>query len=206
MSWLIIFVDILFIHLPLPFWVLFLLSYFLLACMLRANFIQYMQVLGWSMWFSEYLFLERSWAKDENTLKVRVYEYPTCLLTSFYMNFCICLCLLLHYLHFVSRLSQWILGDYMQKGIQRRSDYPQPFWLALFVEGTRFTEAKLLAAQEYAASTGQPVPRNVLIPRTKVKLSLHLFSSVASFILRVKICICNVKSKSTFDIQEERLL
>lgn len=26
------------------------------------------------MWFSEYVFLERSWAKDENTLKVRVYS------------------------------------------------------------------------------------------------------------------------------------
>jgi len=29
-----------------------------------------LQVIGWSMWFAEYLFLERSWAKDENTLKV----------------------------------------------------------------------------------------------------------------------------------------
>lgn len=74
------------------------------------------------MWFSEYLFLERSWAKDEGTLK---------------------------------------------SGLQRLRDFPQPFWLALFVEGTRFTQAKLLAAQEYAASTGLPVPRNVLIPRTK---------------------------------------
>ncbi|KAL5545584.1 hypothetical protein UlMin_005271 [Ulmus minor] len=91
-----------------------------LAVMKKSSL--FLPVLGWSMWFSEYLFLERSWAKDENTLK---------------------------------------------KGIQRRSDYPQPFWLALFVEGTRFTQAKLLAAQEYAASTGQPVPRNVLIPRTK---------------------------------------
>lgn len=79
-------------------------------------------VIGWSMWFSEYLFLERSWAKDESTLK---------------------------------------------SGLQRLEDYPQPFWLALFVEGTRFTQAKLLAAQEYAASAGLPVPRNVLIPRTK---------------------------------------
>ncbi|KAF5747988.1 hypothetical protein HS088_TW05G00719 [Tripterygium wilfordii] len=79
-------------------------------------------VIGWSMWFSEYLFLERSWAKDENTLKT---------------------------------------------GLLRLKDFPQPFWLALFVEGTRFTKAKLLAAQEYAASTGLPVPRNVLIPRTK---------------------------------------
>ncbi|KAI8012182.1 1-acyl-sn-glycerol-3-phosphate acyltransferase 2 [Camellia lanceoleosa] len=60
-------------------------------------------VIGWSMWFSEYLFLERSWAKDERTLK----------------------------------------------------------------SGTRFTQAKLEAAQEYAASAGLHVPRNVLIPRTK---------------------------------------
>lgn len=61
----------------------------------------------------------------------------------------------------------------LQSGVQRLKDFPQPFWLALFVEGTRFTQAKLLAAQEYAAATGLPVPRNVLIPRTKVKFSLH---------------------------------
>lgn len=47
-----------------------------------------------------------------------------------------------------------------------------PFWLALFVEGTRFTQAKLVAAQEYAASRGLPIPRNVLLPRTKVTSSL----------------------------------
>ncbi|KAG1342203.1 hypothetical protein COCNU_05G004320 [Cocos nucifera] len=80
------------------------------------------EVIGWSMWFAEYLFLERSWAKDESTLKL---------------------------------------------GLQRFRDFPRPFWLALFVEGTRFTPAKLLAAQEYAASQGLPTPRNVLIPRTK---------------------------------------
>ncbi|KAL7097954.1 hypothetical protein ACP275_10G175400 [Erythranthe tilingii] len=79
-------------------------------------------VIGWAMWFSEHLFLERSWANDESTLK---------------------------------------------SGLQRLKDFPQPFWLALFVEGTRFTQAKLLAAQEYASSVGLPVPRNVLIPRTK---------------------------------------
>ena len=56
----------------------------------------------------------------------------------------------------------------MQEGFQRLRGFPQPFWLALFVEGTRFTEAKLKAAQEYAASAGLPKPRNLLIPRTKV--------------------------------------
>ncbi|XP_060206645.1 1-acyl-sn-glycerol-3-phosphate acyltransferase 2 isoform X2 [Lycium barbarum] len=97
-----------------------------LAVMKKSS--KLLPVIGWSMWFSEYLFLERSWAKDERTLK---------------------------------------------SGLQRLSDYPLPFWLALFVEGTRFTQAKLLAAQEYAASAGLPVPRNVLIPRTKVHVHLQ---------------------------------
>ncbi|CAA0829891.1 1-acyl-sn-glycerol-3-phosphate acyltransferase 2 [Striga hermonthica] len=91
-----------------------------LAVMKKSS--KLLPVIGWSMWFSEYLFLERSWAKDESTLKL---------------------------------------------GLQRLKDFPRPFWLALFVEGTRFTQAKLLAAQEYASSAGLPVPENVLIPRTK---------------------------------------
>ncbi|KAH8506500.1 hypothetical protein H0E87_013350 [Populus deltoides] len=96
---------------------------------------KFLPVIGWSMWFSEYLFLERSWAKDENTLK---------------------------------------------SGLQRLKDFPRPFWLALFVEGTRFTLPKLLAAQEYAASQGLPIPRNVLIPRTKGFVSA--VSNMRSFV------------------------
>ncbi|XP_034893745.1 1-acyl-sn-glycerol-3-phosphate acyltransferase 3 isoform X2 [Populus alba] len=88
-------------------------------------------IIGWSMWFSDYVFLERSWGKDERTL---------------------------------------------QSGFERLVDFPMPFWLALFVEGTRFTQAKLLAAQEFAASRGIPVPRNVLIPRTKIKVLLERHS------------------------------
>ncbi|KAF8095783.1 hypothetical protein N665_0322s0004 [Sinapis alba] len=93
------------------------------------------QVIGWSMWFSEYLFLERNWAKDESTIK---------------------------------------------SGLQRLKDFPQPFWLALFVEGTRFTETKLKAAQEYAASSELHIPRNVLIPRTKGFVST--VSNMRSFV------------------------
>uniref|UniRef100_A0A0C9RVC8 1-acylglycerol-3-phosphate O-acyltransferase n=1 Tax=Wollemia nobilis TaxID=56998 RepID=A0A0C9RVC8_9CONI len=92
------------------------------ALAVMKNSSKYLPVMGWSMWFSEYVFLERNWVKDEARIKL---------------------------------------------GLQRLRDFPKPFWLALFVEGTRFTKAKLVAAQEYAASTGLPVPRNVLIPRTK---------------------------------------
>ncbi|KAL6505370.1 1-acyl-sn-glycerol-3-phosphate acyltransferase 2 [Orobanche gracilis] len=95
----------------------------------------YLPVIGWSMWFSGFIFLERNWAKDEDTMK---------------------------------------------SGFEGLSDFPMPFWLALFVEGTRFTQEKLVAAQEYAASAGLPVPRNILIPRTKgfVAAVTHLRSFV----------------------------
>lgn len=89
---------------------------------IMKNELKFLPVIGWSMWFSDYLFLERSWAKDEETLK---------------------------------------------SGLERLRNFPRAFWVALFVEGTRFTKEKLLAAQVYATSTGLPVPRNVLIPRTK---------------------------------------
>ncbi|KAL5567145.1 hypothetical protein UlMin_030309 [Ulmus minor] len=97
--------------------------------------VKFLPIIGWSMWFSDYVFLERSWAKDESTLK---------------------------------------------SGFRRLEDFPMPFWLALFVEGTRFTKTKLEAAQQYAASRGLPVPRNVLIPRTKgfVSAVRHMHSFV----------------------------
>nr|GMD12791.1 1-acyl-sn-glycerol-3-phosphate acyltransferase 2-like [Ipomoea batatas] len=58
---------------------------------------------------------------------------------------------------------------------------------------TRFTQAKLLAAQEYATSTCLPVPRNVLIPRIKVlvlgqpgeEVSLQLILRVVELLMLV---------------------
>ncbi|KAK9928711.1 hypothetical protein M0R45_025834 [Rubus argutus] len=101
----------------------------------------FLPVIGWSMWFCEYVFLERSWTKDERTLK---------------------------------------------SGFQRLEDFPMPLWLALFVEGTRFTQSKLMAAQEYAASRGLPIPRNVLLPRTKGFVSA--VSHMRSFVPAIYDC------------------
>ncbi|KAL9404942.1 hypothetical protein Peur_001914 [Populus x canadensis] len=111
-------------------------------------------IIGWSMWFSDYVFLERSWGKDERIL---------------------------------------------QSGFDRLADFPMPFWLALFVEGTRFTQAKLLAAQEFAASRGIPVPRNVLIPRTKgfVSAVTHLRSFVPA-IYDATVAVANSQPAPTF--------
>lgn len=120
------------------------------------------------MWFSEYLFLERSWAKDENTLKVCL-KIRFVLIPVLYVHiFFLCVCYRVFLFNFLLLKSSDFAENLLQLGFQRLSDFPQPLWLALFVEGTRFTQAKLLAAQEYATSTGLAVPRNVLIPRTKV--------------------------------------
>jgi lysophosphatidic acid acyltransferase/lysophosphatidylinositol acyltransferase len=94
------------------------------------------------MWFSEYLFLERNWAKDEITI---------------------------------------------ESGLNHFKDYPNPFWLGLFVEGTRFTESKLRDAQEFASSKGWPIPQNVLNPRTKgfVAAVTHMRSFVPAIYDRI---------------------
>ncbi|KAI8573167.1 hypothetical protein RHMOL_Rhmol01G0257600 [Rhododendron molle] len=83
---------------------------------------KFFPVIGWSTWFSDFIYLKRNWNKDEGVLK---------------------------------------------SSLQGLKDFPRPFWLIFFVEGTRLTQKKLLAAQEYAASTGIHSPKNVLVPRTK---------------------------------------
>ncbi|GMY16294.1 1-acyl-sn-glycerol-3-phosphate acyltransferase PLS1-like [Fagus crenata] len=105
------------------------------ALMVVKKSYKYLPLYGWSCWFHEFVFLERSWEKDEQILK---------------------------------------------SIFQGLKDFPTPFWLTLFVEGTRMTSDKLLAAQEFATSRGLHVPRNVLVPRTKgfVTAVKHLRSFV----------------------------
>lgn len=57
----------------------------------------------------------------------------------------------------------------VQRSLQGLKDFPMPFWLTIFAEGTRMTPDKLSEAQKFAASRKLPIPKNVLIPRTKVK-------------------------------------
>ncbi|XP_040993674.1 1-acyl-sn-glycerol-3-phosphate acyltransferase PLS1-like [Juglans microcarpa x Juglans regia] len=92
------------------------------ALMVVKKSSKYLPIYGWASWFFEFIFLDRSWEKDEH---------------------------------------------YLKSSLEGLKDFPRPFWLTMFVEGTRMTEDKLLAAQEFAASRGLPVPRNVLVPRTK---------------------------------------
>jgi len=58
-----------------------------------------------------------------------------------------------------------------QQTIERRladlQDYPDPVWILLFPEGTRFTKDKYEASKKFAESRGLPVLKHHLVPRTK---------------------------------------
>ncbi|KAF8090793.1 hypothetical protein N665_0467s0022 [Sinapis alba] len=122
-----------------------------LAIMSKDN--KYLPIIGWSMWFSEYIFVEKNWAKDENNLKA---------------------------------------------GFNQLKDFPTRFWLALFVEGTRFTQENLEAARDYASLKGLPSPRNVMIPRTKGFVSA--VNHLRSFVPAIYDCTYTVHKKQSTPI------
>ncbi|XP_055315247.1 1-acyl-sn-glycerol-3-phosphate acyltransferase delta-like isoform X2 [Sitodiplosis mosellana] len=84
--------------------------------------IQYIPVIGWSWKFGEFVFLERSFDKDKETIGRQINEI---------------------------------------------FDYPDPVWLLLNAEGTRFTETKHEASVKFAQERGMTVLKHHLIPRTK---------------------------------------
>ncbi|CAI5942232.1 unnamed protein product [Closterium sp. NIES-65] len=62
------------------------------------------------------------------------------------------------------------------------------FWLAIFPEGTDFTEQKRDACQEFARARGLPVLQHVLLPRTRgTYLCLHQLHSVFDALIDVTV-------------------
>ncbi|XP_037080534.1 1-acyl-sn-glycerol-3-phosphate acyltransferase gamma-like isoform X2 [Pollicipes pollicipes] len=57
--------------------------------------------------------------------------------------------------------------EHIDRQLAVLADYPDPVWLLIFCEGTRFTRAKHEASMEVARKKGLPELRNLLLPRTK---------------------------------------
>ncbi|KAJ7363652.1 hypothetical protein OS493_009814 [Desmophyllum pertusum] len=55
----------------------------------------------------------------------------------------------------------------LDKSLSTLKDFPHPFWMVIFAEGTRLTEAKLQASVEYARSNGLPELKHHLLPRSR---------------------------------------
>ena len=55
----------------------------------------------------------------------------------------------------------------MEKQVANLVDYPDPVWLLLFAEGTRYTAAKHAASIEFAQRAGLEPLQHLFMPRTK---------------------------------------
>ncbi|XP_052201293.1 probable 1-acyl-sn-glycerol-3-phosphate acyltransferase 4 [Diospyros lotus] len=73
-----------------------------------------------------------------------------------------------HILEFIPVERKWEIDEpVMHQMLSDFTDRLDPLWLALFPEGTDFTEQKCKRSQKFAAENGLPVLKNVLLPRTR---------------------------------------
>ncbi|OVA04561.1 Phospholipid/glycerol acyltransferase [Macleaya cordata] len=73
-----------------------------------------------------------------------------------------------HILDFISVERKWEVDkSTMCRMLSTFTDPQDPMWLAVFPEGTDFTEQKCMRSQKYAAENGLPILKNVLLPKTR---------------------------------------
>ncbi|KAJ1382983.1 Phospholipid/glycerol acyltransferase [Sesbania bispinosa] len=71
-------------------------------------------------------------------------------------------------LEFIPVERKWKADESTMRNMLSTFKDPQdPLWLALFPEGTDFTEQKCLRSQKYATEQGLPILKNILLPKTK---------------------------------------
>lgn len=105
--------------------------------------IQYLPPIGWMWKFSEFVFLERSFEKDKETIKYQISE----------------LC-----------------------------DYPDPVWLLMTPEGTRYTKTKHEASLSFAKEKNLPLLKHHLTPRTRgFTTSLQFFRGKIPVIYNIQL-------------------
>ena len=67
---------------------------------------------------------------------------------------------------FISRNWQKDHNTFIE-ALKSLKSYPNPWWIVLYPEGSRFTKEKLKFSQEFARSKGYPLVHHVLFPRLK---------------------------------------
>ncbi|KAG8364312.1 hypothetical protein BUALT_Bualt19G0115600 [Buddleja alternifolia] len=73
-----------------------------------------------------------------------------------------------HVMEFIPVERKWEADELTVRRMLSTFKNPRdPLWLAVFPEGTDFTEQKCLRSQKYASENGLPVLKNVLLPKIK---------------------------------------
>uniref|UniRef100_A0A7N0UMF1 1-acylglycerol-3-phosphate O-acyltransferase n=1 Tax=Kalanchoe fedtschenkoi TaxID=63787 RepID=A0A7N0UMF1_KALFE len=73
-----------------------------------------------------------------------------------------------HIFEFISVERKWEIDEpVLRKMLSTFADRQDPLWLAVFPEGTDFTEQKCKRSQQFAAENGLPILKYVLLPKSK---------------------------------------
>ncbi|XP_057468978.1 probable 1-acyl-sn-glycerol-3-phosphate acyltransferase 4 [Actinidia eriantha] len=73
-----------------------------------------------------------------------------------------------HILEFIPVERKWEIDEQiMHQMLSTFTNPSDPLWLAVFPEGTDYTEQKCRRSQKFAAENGLPVLKNVLLPKTR---------------------------------------
>ncbi|KAF8406388.1 hypothetical protein HHK36_008475 [Tetracentron sinense] len=73
-----------------------------------------------------------------------------------------------HIMEFISVERRWEVDEsIICQMLSTFKDPQDPLWLAVFPEGTDFSEQKCIRSQKFAAEKGLPVLKNVLLPKTR---------------------------------------
>lgn len=73
-----------------------------------------------------------------------------------------------HIIEFIPVERNWEVDEpLIRRRLSELKNPKDPLWLAVFPEGTDYTEKKCIKSQEYAAEHGLPILKNVLLPKIK---------------------------------------
>ncbi|PIN01059.1 Lysophosphatidic acid acyltransferase LPAAT [Handroanthus impetiginosus] len=73
-----------------------------------------------------------------------------------------------HILEFIPVERKWEVDESaMRQMLSTFANQQDPLWLAVFPEGTDYTEQKCIRSQKFAKENGLPVLKNVLLPKTR---------------------------------------
>jgi len=73
-----------------------------------------------------------------------------------------------HLIEFIPVERKWEIDEpIIRRRLSEFKNPRDPLWLAVFPEGTDYTEKKCIRSQEYAVEHGLPILKNVLLPKTK---------------------------------------
>ncbi|XP_020274677.1 probable 1-acyl-sn-glycerol-3-phosphate acyltransferase 4 isoform X2 [Asparagus officinalis] len=73
-----------------------------------------------------------------------------------------------HIFEFISVERKWEVDEsIMRSKLSTFRDSQDSLWLAVFPEGTDYTEEKCVRSQQFAAENGLPILKNVLLPKTR---------------------------------------